>query len=229
MEVGRAEVARWHKQLIGSIFPELGAYLRDDTLDVLAGNLGVTVDELNASLKAYFRPVPPLPQLRKWFREYSQLTGRTKDCLKALLERRGANAALEEVLRRGPADDELFLALFGSDVVTLTGRVRGRLPFGQARAAEYLDLADDAAKSALFSLADAGQVIVAFAGNTSLIEVDPAEPDDVVEAVKGRVCRGADEVLGEVPSACEVEFLEAWPRPGGRDVPPRGRRRILAG
>ncbi len=67
----------------------------------------------------------------------------------------GRYPTLANIIRDG-SDRDLWLALFGKNVVTLTGRVRGRLPFGQARSAEYLDLADDAAQSALYSVVEAG-------------------------------------------------------------------------
>jgi hypothetical protein len=208
---GLAEVAAWHRALLQDVFPELAGYLRDDTLAVLAGNLGTTAADVLGHLATYFKPVPPLPQLRKWYRRHARVTGRTKDCLKALLDHCCLDPALGAQLARGLSDPDLFVALFGRDVTTPTGRVRGRLRFSQARAAGYLDLADDAAKVALVALADAGFPVVASARGVVLLE-EPSAPDVAGRAEQARdVARqGVAEVLGDVPALCEAEVVHRW-------------------
>ena len=155
-EVGGARVAAWYRRLIGEVYPELGDYLRDDTLEVMSANLRVPVAGLQHRLSVNFAPTPPLPQLRRWYQEYSKLTGRTKACLQALLEHLTPyyHPEFYRFLQKVPTDQELFIVLFTQDVRTLTGRVRGRLSFSQARGAEYLDLADDAIKLALFNVVE---------------------------------------------------------------------------
>ena len=209
----RAEVTDWYKRITGRVFGELDDYLRDDTLEVLAGNMGTTTTHVQSSLDCYFRlgGSPPLPQLRKWFREYGRLKSRTKENLKALLEHCVCNPTLDAFVRQGPSDHELYLALFGRDLLTLSGRVRGRLPFGQARAAEHLDLADDAAKSALFAVVSTGYRVVAYAEETILIEL-PSDTDTAAQAekVKSLAQGGVEAILAGVLARCEAEVLSRW-------------------
>jgi hypothetical protein len=95
--------------------------------------------------------------------------------------------------------------------ITLTGRVRGCLPFSQARAAEFLDLADDAAKSALFAVLMAGYRVVAYADDTILVELaESAQVAEQAELVKGIAQQGTEEVLHGVPAFCRVELLAQW-------------------
>jgi hypothetical protein len=96
-------------------------------------------------------------------------------------------------------------------VTTLTGRRRGRLLFGEAHRAEYLDLADDAAKAALYALVSAGMRVVAFAETTIVVEtpVSPELPDQVRRA--GDLTRNAiEQVLPGVPAACVTQPLDCW-------------------
>jgi hypothetical protein len=210
-EVTRAEVKAWHQRLLADVFGELADFLRDDTLEVMARNLGTTVDDLKVHLGTYFRPTPPLPQLRKWYAEYGGLEGRTQECLKALLDHCGSNPAIRALAQGEVAGDELYFALFSRSVAARTGRVRGRLPFSQARAAEYLDLADDAAKSALFAVAVGGYAVAAYAAGTILVELpDTADFAGEAERAKELARRGAEEALGGVRAECDAELLARW-------------------
>jgi hypothetical protein len=210
-DVGCAQVAAWHAQLIGEIFRELSAFLRDDTVEVMAANIRATVEYVRVLLDHNFDPALPLPQLRKWYRGYHGQRGRLKDCLRALLENCGTCPALNAAVQQGLSDHQLYLALFGRDVVSLSGRVRGRLPFAQARAADYLDLADDAAKSALFAVAAAGHKVVAYAGETIVIELpNAADAADRADEASELARHGAEEVLHDVPALCSAEMLVHW-------------------
>jgi hypothetical protein len=210
-EVTHAEAAGWYKRLVEQVFPELSAYLADDTLAVMAGNMGTTTNDLDTHLDGYFRPVPPPPQLRKWFRDYSNLTGRTQQCLQALLEHCAYGSPLLADLQAGLSDRGLCRALFGRTVVTLTGRVRARLPFGQTRAAGYLDLADDAVKAALFAVVRGGYRVAAYAEDTTLVELhESLDTAGRAEEARKLAREGAEEVLRGIPAVCEVEVLARW-------------------
>ncbi len=41
------------------MFPELSIYLRDDSWEVMASNMGYTVPDLDNHLTTYFGPTPP--------------------------------------------------------------------------------------------------------------------------------------------------------------------------
>ena len=96
-------------------------------------------------------------------------------------------------------------------MVTLTGRTRGRLPFSQARGAEYLDLADDAAKSALYSVVAAGYRVVAHTEDTILVELpDLDETAGQAEEVQRLAREGAEAVLAGIAANCTTEMLFRW-------------------
>jgi hypothetical protein len=175
-DLGLAEVHRLHGRLLNDVLPELGEYLRDDTVEALAGNLKVAPGDLYGPLVCCRLPHgPSLPELRGWFRGHKPLPADRRESLQVLLRVRNANEALRPLITKQVFDFTLYVALFGRRVTTLSGRVRGRMLFAEARQAEYLDLADDAAKAALFALAAGGLQAAAFADYTVVVEVPDAE------------------------------------------------------
>jgi hypothetical protein len=210
---GQAKVKGWYRRLTDEVFPELGLFLQDDTLAVMAANLGTTTADLCGHLDFYWpHKRPPLPQLRKWLREYRKLAGRTKENLKALLEHCAVSGPVPALLG-APwfADDALYRALFSRRVVTRTGRVRGGLSFSQARSAEHLDLADDAAKAALFAVAAAGYLVAAFAEGTILVELPDGDraAGEVAKAAE-LAGRGAVGALDGLPAVSQGRLLRSW-------------------
>ena len=81
------------------------------------------------------------------------------------------NAELAPLLARRQGSEELSRRLFCSGVTTLTGRVRGRVSFTQARNTPFQGLAADGAKLALWELIRAGYRVVAFIHDEILIEL----------------------------------------------------------
>jgi hypothetical protein len=202
---------RLHGRQLNPAFAKLAAYLRDDTLEVMADNLGSTQEWLLDHLRHYFGKPPSLPQLRQWFRGGRQLPRPIGERLWALIERCGLRPRFRDHLRRRRLDHELYLDLLGRHVTTLTGRVRGRLLFSEARQAEYRDLADDAAKSATFALAAGGFPVVAVAGG-AVVTYAPPTPDAGGDARPAQEVarRAAEEVLQPVPAACEACGADHW-------------------
>jgi hypothetical protein len=215
--VARTEVAAWRKRLVERSFPELDDYLRDDTLEVMAANLGTAIDELRDRLIRDFKSDPPLPQLRKWCRHSNRIKGWPKERVRSLLTDGMISRNLRELLDQGPSDHDLFVALFTKNLFTLTGRTRGRLSFSQVRSADYLDLADDAFKSALFTIVEAtykgttAGKVVACTDDALLMELrEPPETIGQAGTLKQLGQQGAQTVLDRIPVVCEVEVLRGW-------------------
>jgi hypothetical protein len=209
-DMGFAELQGLHRRLQEQAVPELSQY-RDDTLEVMASNLGTTAAIVEDHLRTYFHELPSLVQLRQWFLGSRGSSEPVEERLRALLEHVNVRPPAEPALEKRPFGPELYLDLFGRDVVTLTGRVLGRLLFSEARRAEYLTLADDAVKAALFALAERGYRVVAFAEGTAVLEVEgPGSAEGEVKKAEDLARGGAEEVLGPIPVACVGRALRSW-------------------
>ena len=229
MSLGEAEEFR--RRLIDEVYPELGLYLADDAMDALASNLGARVSDCWARLdrkgdrsgavaggirnivrgkafKADGRPYDPRYVRGVW----DGLIGlnRAED-LKAPLSRR-------------VGDEALFRRLFHSGVTTLTGRIRGRVGFTQARNTPFQGLAADGAKLALFDLTRAGYRVVAFVHDEVLIEL-PEDADHAAEArrVESIMNRAMEVVTGDVPVAVEYALSRVWSKKSKAVFDDRGR------
>jgi hypothetical protein len=210
LDISLAELARLHGRLTEEVLPELGLYLQDDTWEVLANNLGTTPKEVLDRLRFSFPEVPSPAQLRQWFRGDRTLDRPVEDHLRGLLLMCQGKRFWPPLEGRR-FDRDLYLLLFGRDVTTLTGRKRGRVLFGEARSAEYQDLADDAAKSALFAIASAGYRLVAFAANTILVEIEDSSDVEAQAARAEVLARAAvEKVLPGIPVACRTRVQHRW-------------------
>jgi hypothetical protein len=209
--VSRAQAARWYRQLIEEVYSELAEYLRDDTLDVLAENFHNDTEKINKALEVCFDQIPHYAQLRKWYRQYSRITGVYKVCLQAMLEHCCRRRDLRYAPQAGVSDEDLFRAMFTRSTLTPNGRRSGRLLFSQAHAAEYLDLADDAAKLALFTIVSSGYQVAAFTEEAILVEM-PVSEDLAAQTAQMQTLISAtvQQMLGNVPVQCDVAIRETW-------------------
>jgi hypothetical protein len=214
-DLGVAEIDKAHEEL-QTVFSELRMYLEDDTKEVMAGNLKTTPTNIDEHLGVnnrfgYFPDPPPWDQVREWFLGYEKLDDRTVEKLWALLTRCNMNPSHARQLQRRCLDEELYARLFGKDVHTMTGRIRGGMLFADARRAEYLDVADDAAKAALFSVVAEGFKIVAFTSGTLVVELPIEEGgEEKIAQVQMLVDQAAGAVLGNVPVVCETRPAMSW-------------------
>ena len=210
LELGLTEVMELHGRLVNEIFPELGKFIHDDTLDIMAANLNTTAEKIRDCLKSVFERVPEVPRLRQWFQGIDAPSSRISRKIWNLLKNLNASPKLDRLVKKEEFGIELYMALFGRTVTTLTGRMRSRSPFGIAHRAEYLDLADDAAKAALFAVCRTGLKVAAFLDETIVIEC-PA--DLTVQSTAQQVfdlANGAIErVLHGVPGKCACRF-DTW-------------------
>ena len=121
------------------------------------------------------------------------------------------NPELAPLLAGREASDVLRDRLFRAGVTTLTGRVRGRVGFTQARNTPFQGLAADGAKLALFELIRDGYRVVAFVHDEVVIEL----PEDVNHASEARRIEAFMNlsmqcVTGNVPVTCEYALCRRW-------------------
>jgi hypothetical protein len=210
-DMGLTELRQLHERLLRQALPELSWFLRDDTLEALAGNLGTTTTDLEASLRASLGQPTDTLRLRQWLLGARPVDDPVRRQLGLVLRRCNARPPSDPPLETRPFGRELYLTLFGREVTTLAGRVLGRLLFAEARHLQYLGTADDAAKAALFALAEAGYRVVAFADNAIVTEVDgSADLAEKVREAEALARRGAEEVLSPIPAVCVGRVLASW-------------------
>ena len=212
------EAAEFRRRLIEEVYPELDLYLADDAMDTLAGNLGATPqacwdcfdrsgERSGAVAGAIRKVVRGRPERADGTPYKPRFVAGIWDGLIAL--NRGAELA--PLLARREGGDELHARLFHSGVTTLTGRVRGRVGFTQARNTPFQGLAADGAKLALWELTRAGYRIVAFVHDEVVIEL-PEDADHAAEAraIEAIMNRAMERVTGDVPAACEYALSRRW-------------------
>jgi len=116
------------------------------------------------------------------------------------------NPELKEALEKRQPSAELAAKVCHAGVATLTGRIRGRVRYSQARNAPFQGLAADGAALALFELIRKGFRVVGFVHDEILLEL-PDEGGYVskekARRVKEIMCREMQAVLvGGTPVGC---------------------------
>ena len=213
-----AEAEAFRNRLVEDVYPELGLYLADDGMETLARNLKASPAECWARLDwkgdrsgavaggvrnvvgGKTRKADGTPYKQRYLRgTWAALIGLNRDPeLAPLLAARLGGEALRDRLFRG-------------DVATLTGRVRGRVGFTQARNTPFQGLAADGAKLALYRLVRAGYRVVAFVHDEVVIEL-PQDADHAAEAlrVESIMNRAMESLTGGVPVECEYALARCW-------------------
>jgi DNA polymerase I-like protein with 3'-5' exonuclease and polymerase domains len=239
------EQAKERRELLTKkVYKELDLYLDEDAVAIVANNLRVPVDTARAELgdthlssvskiltgdprRLDGKPYEPTFVSRVW----SSLAGLNR------------NPELTEALKQRRPSPELAARVCQAGVATLTGRIRGRVRYSQARNTPFQGLAADGAALALFALIDEGFRVVGFIHDEILVEL-PDEGGHVSEAKVRRVeeimCRAMESVLvGNIPVACEAALSRRWHKkaklivrdgkvypweenPGGQDGPAAG-------
>jgi hypothetical protein len=210
------EVAKERReQLTKSIYKELDLYLTEDGPAIVARNLQAPLLEVRNELgdmylscinkvlagdpkKADGRPYQRTYVSRIW----SSLAGLNR------------NPELKEELEKRQPSAELAAKVCHAGVATLTGRIRGRVRYSQARNTPFQGLAADGAALALFELIKEGFRIVGYVHDEILVEL-PDEGGYVsvekVRRVEEIMCRAMGSVLvGDIPVGCEAALSERW-------------------
>jgi hypothetical protein len=201
--------------LTKTIYPELDQYLSEDGVAIVARNLQAPPwavrNELGDTSLSSVRKILTGDPIRLDGRPYQRtFVSRVWASLAGL----NRNPDLREALEKRQQSPELAAKVCHSGVATLTGRIRGRVTYCQARNTPFQGLAADGAALALFELVKEGFRVVGFVHDEVLVEL-PDEGGYVSEARVRRVeeimCRRMAEVLvGEIPVACEAALSVRW-------------------
>jgi hypothetical protein len=212
-------------RLINEVYPELNerdGYLADDGVATLARNLKAqsdgcweAIDRTGTKDPSVVRAVQKIVRgeaTRADGTPYSPgFVWRTWEALNKL--NRNGDPRLVELLEGRHGGKELHGILFGQGVVTLTGRVRGKVGYTQAKNTPFQSLAADGAKLALWELLYHGFRVVGFVHDELLVEL----PDQggyveqaVCERVKRVVCEAMARVTVSVPVDAEYTLSRCW-------------------
>ena len=220
----------WDK-LVYQVYPELEGWLADTLHDRIGSSLGVSP----ARVKRFFPPPEDNPFCRpEWSPLARMMSGEETnregvpwspfyvEDVWVALESLSAKAplALRKMIRNREAGPELYDKLFGQPAVTLTGRVRKKVAYGEYRNTKFQGLAADGAKLALWEilkdeLAEPGHYrLVAFAHDEIVVEVPDDGPESILadtERIVGRMVAGMSEAIqSDLPIAAEAVNGTCW-------------------
>lgn len=206
------QASSFRDRLIKDVYPELKSYLQLDLVAVLAFNLRTSAMqvrrcfETDGVIGAIKRVVAGLGKA-----DGGQYGEAFRNRIWRSLAELNANPGLRDSIARREPCERLANALFDIQVVTLTGRIRGRVSYSQAKNTPFQGLAADGAKLALWRLHLAGYRTVAFVHDEMLIELpiccDYTEAAHRIERI---LCRSMEELTGEVPIACDYALIDQW-------------------
>jgi hypothetical protein len=204
---------REHYRRLKERFPDIGGYVRDDTLARIAANLGVPVEHLAGRLRGWANrhESPDALTLALLGQEpYCADLHRILDVLRSCGCER-----LEPVLQaasEGRPCEEFYLTLTGRPFVSRTGRVYGRMTPGEALGLTHLDLADAVRKHVLYEIVAAGHPLAGIAGDEFALQVSDREEVEPIRTEVVRLARStAEEILSGMPVDCLASQQEKWP------------------
>lgn len=216
--MSEAEAKDLRHRLITDIYPELGKYLDEDEMEVMAANLHCPVESLWYGLdftgdRAGWVPNSTLRVVSGEDKSSGEpYTDRYKDKVWNTLQVLNTNSSLSLDLYSRNAGYELAKGLKQRAVWTETGRLRSGCKFTAARNTPFQALAADGAKLALYRLVREGWHVTAFIHDEIIVEV--SQDTDAAEAglELGRImCEAMAQVVDRVPiEVGEAEVMERW-------------------
>lgn len=213
VKLSPSEASQFRDVHTSDVYPELAQYLSEDIAELLAYNLRVKPSRVrvtfprDSTLGAVRKIIRDNPRKANGEPYESSFIDRVWNALCHL----NCNPSLQKQLDRRDAGDRLHQQLFFGPVVTMTGRIRGRVRFSQARNTPFQGLAADGAKLALWNLFKAGYHIVAFVHDEVVIEL-PADADHTAAAadINHILCSSMQEVTPNIPIKCEYSLTDRW-------------------
>jgi DNA polymerase I-like protein with 3'-5' exonuclease and polymerase domains len=215
------EEARQRRELLTKqIYKELDLYLAEDGVAIVARNLQAPIWEarnelgdthlscVRKVLAGDARKADGEPYQRPFVsRIWASLAGLNR------------NPEFKEALEKREPSIELSAKVCHAGVATLTGRIRGRVRYSQARNTPFQGLAADGAAMALFALVKEGFRVVGFVHDEVLVEL-PDEGGyvsaDRVRRVEEIMRREMEKVLvGGIPVAVESKLSRRWSKKAG--------------
>ena len=108
-------------------------------------------------------------------------------------------------------NETIFKRLFGRDVSTLSGRIRGFVGFTQACNTPFSGLAADGAKLAMWNLTKKGYRLIGFIHDEILLEIPETDMyDQVVSDVETIMIESMKELCPGVPIGVESILSSVW-------------------
>jgi hypothetical protein len=216
-----AQAQQLRDTLTKVIYPELELYLAEDELVLLAQNLGTPEHKLREALASLSMPDTSILRgirdvvagQQSSFRG-EPISQEDHDRIWRAVARLCTDPGLKPLLAGGRGSEGLARRLFGRDVATLTGRIRGGVDYGASRNTPFQGLAADGAKLALWRLLREGSRVLLFMHDEVVLEV-PDEGGFVSKAVVDRnvqiMCEAMASVLeGDIPVVCEATVSTCW-------------------
>ena len=212
VDLSLEEATLFRDRLIGEIYPELGEYLKEDSIGTLSSNLRTSAFRVRSCFDSdgTFGAVKRIVsgRGRSSGEAYGEaFVSRIWDSLRTLNQ----NPKLRDLIAQREGGDQLSRDLFFSPVVTITGRLRGKVGFSQSRNTPFQGIAADGAKIALWNLFRSGFRVVAFIHDEFLIEL-PVDSDHTEEAsrIDRILCDSMKQLSGTVPISCEYALSDRW-------------------
>lgn len=233
VEFTKEEAIEFISILINVVYPELSEYLRESEMETLAENLGCRENQLWNKLCWKKKTTHGEGEKPTYHIEKSPaVVGGMRNVIKGMTVRDGKEynknfvdkiwngieglvqqpdmyRVLTESKRQG--SEELYRKLLGKDVVTLTGRVRGKVGFTQSCNTPFSGLAADGAKLALWNLTQVGFRIVCFVHDEIVLEIpENSDWDQEVHMINKIVCSSMKELTGTIPIKCDYTLSRVW-------------------
>lgn len=196
-------------------YPELDLYLSEDAPAIVARNLRAPLDAVrnelgDTHLSSINKILAGEPTRADGTPYQKPFVSRVWASLAGL----NRNPDLQEALNKREPSKALAAQVCHAGVATLTGRIRGRVRYSQARNTPFQGLAADGAALALFELVKEGFRVVAFVHDEVLVEL-PDEGGYVAEAKVLRVeeimrSAMAQVLVGDIPVGCEAALSRRW-------------------
>lgn len=214
------ESQQFREALIRKVYPELSCYLFEDCMDRLAERLGVPVGQCwtrfaknrpkHPSIGLAIRNITEGVVTRSDGKPYRQ---KWVEGIWRGLRQLNKNQSLRPLIDKyyGIGNAELAKKLFGSQVATPTGRLRGGVTFTQSCNTPFSGLAADGAKLAMYNLYQIGFRLVAFIHDEIVVEVpEDGDLDADARLVDQVMCESMQEVTGDIPIKCECCLSRRW-------------------
>lgn len=209
------EAKQRRELLTKAIYKELDLYLAEDAVAVVGRNLHAPLCEVrnelgDTHLSSISKVLAGNPRKADGTPYHRTFISRIWSSLAGL----NRNPELAAELGSREPSESLASRVCHAGVATLTGRIRGRVYYSQARNTPFQGLAADGAALALFDLVKGGFRVVGFVHDEILVEL-PDEggfvSEEKVRLVEDVMCRAMEEVLiGGIPAACESALSTRW-------------------
>jgi len=195
-------------------------YLFEDCMDVLAKRLGVPVA---SCWKQFAKNRKKSPAIGLGIRNV--LAGQTRKAngkpyatywiqsVWKAVAKLNKNLQLKPLIEKyyEVGSEDLARKVFGSEVCTLTGRVRGGISFTQGCNTPFSGLAADGAKLALFNLFQVGYRLAGFIHDEIVVEIpESSNMDQEARLIDQIMCESMQQVTPDIPIKCEYSLSRRW-------------------